>query len=780
MKNRTREQIKKWSPLLAIAILFLVILNFLIGPRLWVTYKKKRLKNINVMLITLDTLRADFVGAYGKNMADTPNIDNIAAEGVLFETCISQTPLTLPSHTTILSGTYPLYHQVRDNGGFQVPDSLELISETLKKNGYTTAAFIGSYVLHSEWGMNQGFDIYSDEFDLSKYDRISLGNVQKRADEVLGNAKTWLKANNNKKWFTWIHLYDPHTPYDPPSPFKERFASRPYRGEVEYLDEQLGFFFQFLKDEGIYDRVLIIMAADHGESLGQHGEETHGFFIYEPTVRVPLIIRAPFQFAIHRVTHPVELVDIAPSILSAVGIPIPSSYQGLSFIGEILDNEKPAKTTAYTETYFPRFHFGWSDLKAFYSNDTWKYIMSPKPEFYNIGKDLEEKKNLVLEKSYEASKARREMDKFMRRESLNARMPGNTKSLDKDAMEKLAALGYLTTTVDTTGKTDLPDPKGKAHIFNALTRAKDLMGQEKFDEAISSLKNILADEPGLVDGILQLGNAYSKVQKYEEALACFYEVLQQKPDYNAAMLNITGTLERLGRFDKGIQEAQRFLKTFPNDHTLLNELGNLYFITGEYDKALAILGRSLEVENTNPTALNRIAAIHIAEKNYKEAHSFIDRAYRINPFLRGLHYNMAQVEEGEGNAQKAIEYYKIELELHPKDYKSAYNLAEDLRKAGQLQEAITYYRVTMQNNPHFNIPYFMIAKYYLDRKENLDEAFQLCMKGIELKPQNKYTVLGYYILSDIFSGKGEKSKSDAFFSKGESLKRDLIKKNQWN
>lgn len=770
---------KRYLPIIGVIVGLVIVLYLLLGPKLSTGYKKKQLKNLNVILITLDTLRADFVSAYEKGKADTPNIDRVAKEGVLFETCIAQTPLTLPSHTSILSGTYPLHHQIRDNGGFLVPESLELISEILQKQGLITSAFIAAYVLHSKWGINQGFDTYSDEFDLSRYERVSLGNVQKRAEEVLANAKKWLKTHKKDRFFTWIHLYDPHTPYEPPSPFKEKFPRRPYRGEVEYTDHQLGLFFQFLKDEGLYDKSLIIMAADHGEGLGQHNEGTHGFFVYETTVRVPLIIRAPFRFPTKKVTNVVELIDLAPTILEALDIPAPSSYQGQSLLGLMFGDRQRNKDTAYTETYYPRLHFGWSELKALYYDNHRKYILAPKDELYNLETDKEEKDNLALKKSYQARKVKERLQKFIREKSQNAKQPGEAKNLDKDDLQKLAALGYLTTVVDTSNKENLPDPKGKVEVFNQLSRAKEHMTKERYDEAIEMLKKILETDPHLVDGILQLGNAYTRKYMHEEALECFYRVLEQKPDYQAAMVNVIGSLMGLQRYDKGIEEAKRFLKIFPRDFTLYNELGTIYALKQENDKALEAFHTSIDIEPVNPNALNKIGGIYIVKKDFKTAETFIEKARKINPNLRKLYFHLAQVEDARGNIDKAIDYYKKELESYPRDHKSAYNLAEDLRKRGENEQAIQYYRQAIDSNPRFNIPFFMIAKYYLDRKENLEEAIDLCKKGIELEPKDKYTAFGYYILADIYSFKGERDNYDYYLSKGESVKRELIRKNLW-
>lgn len=780
------KRAKNW---IIIAVLLLVLTTafyLFIRPGKGKPAAIDKLKRMNIILITLDTLRADFLSVYHRGKAQTPHIDGVAEEGVVFDRCVSQTPLTLPSHTSILSGAYPLHHQIRDNGGFLVPQELEMVSEALQANGFATSAFIASYVLHSKWGINQGFDTYSDEFDLTKFKKVSLGIVQKRADEVLNNAMQWLNdfkskkgRSEKKRFFTWIHLYDPHTPYDPPSPYKEKYPRDPYRGEVEYMDAQLGRFFQFLKDKELYDNSLIIMAADHGESLGQHGERTHGFFIYQSTVWVPMIIRAPFRFPVNRVSQLVELIDIAPTILEAANLSIPASYQGRSVLGLMLGEKEREKKVAYTETYYPRLHYGWSELKALYYDNHWKYILAPKEELYDLINDANEEENLVLKKSYQARQVKNQILKFIREQSLDARKPGEAKRLDKDDLQRLAALGYLTTVVDTSGKQNLPDPKGKVHVFNRLSQAKEMMSRKNYEKAVEILKGVIREDPHIVDGILQLGNAYSKLRQWKEALEQYYRALELKPDYNTAMINVLNCLIGLGDLDKGIEESKRFLKTFPSDHSLYNELATFYILKTQYDLALETLNKSLEVEKINPSAMNKIAGIHLERKQFSQAEKYLNDAYAINSRLKKIHYHMAQVEEAKGNTGKAIELYKKELDYYPGDFKAAYNLAEDLRKGGEYSEAIPYYNMSIKSNPGFNIPYFMIAKYYFDGKEKLDEVEQLCKKGIALQPVNKYTAFGHYILADLYSFKNDREKYSFHLAKAQAIRQKLQSQNKW-
>ncbi len=750
------------------AISAVILVYLLFGNAIRQGVQRRQLRQLNVILITIDTLRSDHLGCYGKRLVDTPNLDRLAAEGVRFERCIAQTPLTLPSHTTILSGTYPLFHQVRDNGGFLVPQELTLISETLKGNGFTTAGFIGAYVLNSKWGINQGFDAFYDRFDLSKYKTISLGDVQRRADEVLGDARQWLAKNRSRRFFAWIHLYDPHTPYEPPSPFKESYAGHPYRGEVAYTDSELGKFFDFLKAEGMWQNSLIVVTGDHGESLGEHSEGTHGYYVYEATVHVPLLIRAPFRFPVKTVADIVEHVDVMPTLLDALGIPSPASVQGKSLLPLLFGKKANGFSMAYTETYYPRLHYGWSDLKALYSRD-WKYILAPQDELYNYGADAREADNLVLKKSVIGKQLRRTLLDFVRDRSRNAISPEQVTKTDRDSLEKLAALGYITSFADTSGKQELVDPKLKIHIYKALGQARSLSEEGHVDEAIATVARILQEDPEIIDAHMFLGNLYFKKKMFAEALGQYRQVLEKRYDYNFAMINVINSLRNMGRLEEAKKEISGFLKMFPRDAAFYTELGEIYSLQKNYDQALAQFFKAVQLDPGQATALSKIGETYFLRKDYTQAESFINRALAINPQLQRAYFNLGLIAEARGNPQAAGELYRRELEVNPKAFRAAYNLAELLRQAGQQEQAVTYYRQALEANPEFNIPYFMIAKYYIDRKENLEEAIRLCQQGVTLRPEDKYTAFGYFVLADIYSYLNQPAQSQENLQKAESI-----------
>ncbi len=755
-------------------IIFLLILS---GVFVYKILFKKRilLKNLrgkNVILITIDTLRADYLSIYS-DKAETPNIKKFAEKGVVFERCIAQTPLTLPSHTTILSGTYPLFHKVRDNGGFVVPKKLELISEILKKYGYNTAAFIGAYVLHSKWGLNQGFDVYNDVFDMTKYKAISLGSIQKRADEVLKEARKWLIKNKNKKFFIWIHLYDPHIPYNPPPPFDEIYKGQPYRGEVEYTDYELGKFFNFLDKNEISDNSITVITGDHGESLGEHKESTHGFFIYQSTVWVPLIIKANVNFPLKRIDKIVEHVDIVPTILDFLGINYKGMIQGKSLLPLLLRESENSFNIAYTETYYPRFHYGWSELKGVvYKN--YKYILAPKEEIYDLVRDPDELDNIVVKKSPERRKLKRIIKKFIKDKSIGSLSPVKKDKLTPEEMQKLSALGYVSGFVNTKEK-ELPDPKDKIEIYNSLKRIKKLMKKKSYDVAIKLAEKLLKKEPEIVDGYMLLGNLYYRKKDFEKAVIAFKEVLKRKPDYNFAMINIINCYLNMQEYEKAMFEIKNFIKKFPEDSALFFEFGKLYVLKGDYENAIKMLKRAIKVYPKNTQAMNKLGEIYVVEDKLDEAEKILQQAVKINPTMKEIYFNLAQIAEKKGNLKEANEYYLKEIKNNPNNFKAYYNIAVNYKELGMIDKAVEFYKKTMEVNPDFNIPYFMVAKYLFDKREDLKEAIKLCERGVKLKPFNKYTVFGYYLLSDIYSYLGYSTVSSLYYNKANMLLKKLNK-----
>src|SRR5512143_177839 len=388
---------------------------------------------LNVVVVPLDTLRADRLGCYGFRGIETPNIDAVASEGVLFEQATSTAPMTLVSHASIFTGLIPPHHGVRDNGGFFVEESTTTLAERLKDAGWTTGAFVGAWVLDSKWGLGQGFDVYSDKFDLSKYKVVNLGTVQKKGDEVMDLALAWLEGVKAKRFFAWVHLYDPHAPYEPPEPFLSRYPGQPYVGEIAYTDHVGGRLVAWLKGAGVWNHTLLVLVADHGESLGEHGEKAHTFFVYDATQHVPLIVRTPWGDR-GRNRSQVSTVDVMPTVLDLVGLPPQPGIDGRSLARLVLDPAASAPEVAYSETYFPRFHYGWQHLRAV-RDGKWKYIEAPAPELYDVQQDPGETKNVRAAFTRQAEELRARLDSLA---GSGVQAAPDEASLDPETMQRLA------------------------------------------------------------------------------------------------------------------------------------------------------------------------------------------------------------------------------------------------------------------------------------------------------------------------------------------------------
>ncbi|MDD8020736.1 MAG: sulfatase-like hydrolase/transferase [Acidobacteriota bacterium] len=727
-------------------------------------------KDYNVILITIDTLRADRLGCYGYTPDITPTINIWAKAGIRFARCIAQTPLTLPSHTTIMTGTIPIFHGVRDNGGFVVPDKLQTLAESFKSAGFKTAAFVSAYVLDARWGLSQGFDYYFDNFDLGRFEKISLGEVQRRAEDTINETLSWLDKNKQDKFFIWIHLYDPHTPYDPPEPYQSQLADRPYAGEIAYTDSQLARLENYLQNNGLKNRLFLIVTSDHGESLGQHGEATHGFFVYQETLHVPLIFVTPFrQFSGKSYSGTVTLADIMPTALELSGVKIPAEVQGQSLVRYFTGQKTTDDRLAYAETYYPRFHYGWSELRSF-QNNRYKLILAPVPELYDLVNDPEEEKNLVYtqKKVYEQLLT---LSRTFEQKASEKAIQADFSSVDEDTRERLAALGYLGSFVDPAklkGK-KLSDPKDKINIFNEISKARETGLSGNFDQALADLNKILQEEPTISDGFFALGNIYFKAKRFKEAVKAFTQALELKPDDSFAIINVANCYAASGQ----LEEAENFIleqvRQGFDDPQFYHVLGTLYALRGKYDKAGPYFEECLKKNPRSASAHNALAAICLNRDDLAGAERHLAAARELNPALLNLRYNLAQLREKQNRLDEATELYQQEIADSPNHFKALFNLARLYRLGHREEEELEVLRQALKAEPSFPLTYFYLARIYLNQGRNLNEAISLTRKGLELKPDKKNLPLGYFLLADLYNRLGDYGRSEEYARKGQDL-----------
>jgi len=663
----------------------------------------------NVILVTVDTLRADHVNAYGYDLAVTPSIDALAEDGALFENVIVQTPITLPSHASIFTGTYPIFHGLQDVVG-RLREDVPTIAEWFRERGYTTAAFVGASVLMSHWGLNRGFDVYEDYFEIEALSQVDFSRAERPADRVVDLASKWITEMEAKPFFLWLHLYDPHDPYIPPEPYATDFKDRLYDGEIAFTDAMLGRFFETLKKRGLYKDSMIVFTSDHGESLGEHEEAYHAYYVYEASLRVPLIFRLPAGLAKGRfaaglrVSNQVRSVDIAPTIIQLLGHPVPSWVQGESLVAMMAGKRSNRMLPAYAETHYPRIHFGWSPLFS-YSDGVHKFIEAPVPELYDLKKDPGELANLYSRRQALANQLREELHSlqrtFLRPSQEHA--DGAKGELDPETIERLKSLGYVafSSGATTSGQeTDFPDPKLKIKTYNQLNRAISLTREGKREQAVSILRRVAAQEPEMPIVHFLLGTEYFDSGLYLKAIEQFNETIMRNPDSNVARFNLARSYSRAGLPDRAQQVARRLLEIEPShfgarhllavvlskkrrfDEAIVeelkaiqirpqfseahNNLGSYYLNVDRVDEAIASYKRAIEYAPNNLPARENLILAYLTKKSYDLALLEAEIVLRFNPPSSLAHYYAGQAYLGKGMTEKARDAFRKAKKLDPR------------------------------------------------------------------------------------------------------------------
>ncbi len=737
---------------------------------------------LNLVVVTLDTTRADRMEAYGAKDVETPAFDQLAGEGVLFEQAESVAPLTLPAHSSLFTGKFPPEHGVRDNGGFFLGADQLTLAEVLKSHGYRTGGFVSAYVLDSKWGINQGFDTYFDDFDLSKEGAVSLGAIQRPGNETVDKALPWIDGAKGGPFFAWIHLYDAHTPYDPPEPFATRYKGHPYNGEIAFADSQVARVVAELKTLGVYDRTVIVVMGDHGESLGDHGEGTHGFFIYDSTTHVPFVIRAPFSLTgPRRVADPVRTVDVMPTVLDLLGVPEPSGMSGASLAPLMTGARPELGLDCYSEAMYPLHHYGWSDLRSLRSG-RYKVIDAPRPELYDVDRDPQEVTNLYADRG-----------------ELGARMIGQLRAMesgfhqthaalpegdvDPEARARLAALGYVGSFVATTAdpRTDRADPKDKIGLFNKLGTAMDLAktkdegGEDQFPKVIAVLNEVVKEDPAVIDAWYMLGTQYLRHGEPEKAVEYYKKTLALKPDYDIAVVNMAEAYRAMGDDDAALAGFERYLTLDPKDPYVRYQMGEIWLDRGDLAKAEGLFHQALEQDPKVAAAENALGVVALERGDLATAERRIQQAIAIKKDVRLAHYNLALIAEKRGDLPGAEREYVEELKLHHDAYKAAFNLSRLYEQVGDREGQIGALKQSIESNPRFPEGHIFLAKAYLDAGTHFDEAIELARKGLELAPKSEYAPLAHYVLADIFNRQGRPQEAAREVALGRALEAQLSK-----
>jgi arylsulfatase A-like enzyme/Flp pilus assembly protein TadD len=633
------------------------------------------LRGSNVLLITIDTLRADHVGAYGSAKGLTPTIDEFAASGIRFERTYAHVPLTLPSHASLLTASYPTTNDVHDNGAFRLGESTGTVAEALKRAGYRTAAFVGAFVLDARFGLARGFDLYDDRM-LGRGGDVEF--VQRSAEQVLAPARQWIlqpprprSGGDPLPWFVWVHLYDPHEPYAPPEPYRTRYASAPYDGEIAYADAALGSFVAELRRGNALTNTLVVIASDHGESLGEHGERTHGLFAYDATLRVPLVMWSPPALRPSIVADTMRLVDVAPTVLDLLGAPAMTNVDGRS-VRTFVGGERPFdRAASYFEALNANLARGWAPLTGVVV-DRLKLIDLPIPELYDLDADPGEQHNLYAQQRGRARDLEGRLDQIARHAS--PIVP--SAPIGADAEARLRSLGYVVSSAPRPAKTygSADDPKTLVHLNMALDDASTAWGRGDAETAVHTLQGIVRERPDFITAYDRLGAILRTIGQVDEAVRVLDAAARGgHADRNilrslGAALRDAGNLERsaavLGELAGG-DEAD--LQTADEFGVTLTRLGRRAEAERQFRRVLAVSPNAAET-------WNNLGSLFLTGRRYADAAAALSRATEIDPSLASAHNGLGVVYAAQGHMDRAVAEWTRALELRPGYPDAQYNL----------------------------------------------------------------------------------------------------------
>lgn len=649
----------------------------------------------DILLITLDTTRADRIGAYGYRGARTPVLDQFAREGVLFERAFSPAPLTLPVHASLMTGLYPPEHGLRTNGYGSLSTDRTTLSEILTGAGYDCAAFVASFVLDHKFGLSQGFQEYDDDLVGATPTQDAIHRYRD-GKLVVDSALKWLTAPHSRPFFCWVHLYDPHAPYDARTKeFGEAFAKSPYDGEIAYTDQQVGRLLAFLKAR---PNTIVIIAGDHGESLGEHHELQHGYTLYNCTQHVPLMIRGvPAARIGSRVPTNVSLVDLLPTVTETLGLPTPPGISGRSF-ARALTGQVLEPRLCYGGTDDPFLQNGWSPLRSL-TTERWKYIRTTKPELYDLQSDPRELKNLAAESAPQLQEFEKQLL------ALEARMTvGEAAQVQLSESEKrvLQGLGYIggARPQAATGEVALPDVKDMLPFNEATQTAIDLVEQGKLPEAEAILKKIVAESPPEhVSSRLYLGSVCEMQGREKEAEAIYLAVLKKRPDDTNALFHLGGLYAELGRYAEAIKIFDQSRQLEPDSAQPLFNLGLAKAKLGQPEAAQRDFEDALMIDPAFPGARSALGNVLSRQGRIAEAIAAYEDELQGNPENVEAHVNLAVQLGSQQRLEDARKHFAEAVRLAPRNAETRFNLGVCLGLLGKHEEAAKELQESIRLNP---------------------------------------------------------------------------------
>jgi arylsulfatase A-like enzyme/tetratricopeptide (TPR) repeat protein len=717
----------------------------------------------NVLLITVDTTRADHLPVYGYKNVRTPNIDSLARNGVLFRQCATAAPLTLPSHCSIMTGLYPTFHGVRVNGNTALSSDHLTLAEAFAAHGYQTGAFVGAFVLDGRWGLNQGFDHYDDQFDLKKYKKLDLGLVQRPGNKVVDAALNWLDGRKTKPFFAWVHLYDPHTPYAPPEPYRSQYASNGvrglYDGEIAFMDEQIGRCLAWLDRNNLRKKTIVAVIGDHGEGLGEHGELTHGYFIYDYAVHVPFILSTPAtETAGIQIASQVRSIDLYPTLLEASGIPVPKEVQGAS-LWPFIDSKgvPPRELFAYSESMAPSIQYGWSPLLSL-RTPKFKFIDAPRQEFYDLESDPGEESDVRAAHAQTAAEFERSLKNLVAETAAGA--PAATHAnLDTETTERLAALGYIGTPVKTKAAslptTQLVDPKDRLPVHEAIQKAGELNNNAQYSDSAQLLEQILKTDPENPQARLLLASNYVELKRSDEAADILRNMLGEDPENIRALVLLANILQDEGNPEEVVRLCQSAVKVDERNTQALAMMGQAYMDMHNFKLALPWLQKAVQIQPKLTQHQLNLAACQIGLKQYKEAEETLTLLVHDHPKFPLAHFHLGLLYEDEERIPDAIKEYEQEIALNPNGFMARFNLGRLKLRLNDHEGYMEQMREVVRIAPKNAAGYLFLARGLLQENADPNEILSLTQEGLSLAKTPDYKAMGYFMLADIYNRRNQ-------------------------
>lgn len=711
----------------------------------------------NVLLVSVDTLRADHVSAYGSRVSKTPGIDRIAAGGILFEDVTTVAPSTLPAHASLMTGTSPLSHGVHDNIGFYLSRNAQTLATHLQDHGYETAAFVGSFVLDRRFGLDRGFQVYDDELGKTAEEMPGGLVAQRRGDEVLRRALSWLEGRSkDKPFFAFVHFYDPHTPYEPPEGFStgDDDSLSLYRGEVAFVDSLVGRLLDWLRSRHLNENTLVVLTADHGESLGEHGELTHGYFLYQSTLRIPLLLKYPGSPRGARIRAPVRILDVAPTVVELLGLPPMARTEGTSLASLVRDGDAGERPSAYSEAYLARLHYGFAELRSL-RRGTMKYIDAPRPELYDLNADPGESRNLVEEEP--------ELARSMREELLE-RIDRNPTSVtpspvDAEARRRLESLGYAGGSASGRGATRT-DPKDGLDVYltvnDPVYESVSPDDREAFTQALRRLEEARKEAPTVPRIYLLLGELQLKANRPHEAEEAFEELVKLDPEGFQGRYGLGVARARQGKAEAAIEALEKARTLEPRNTKAYFELAEVEAARGNRVRAEDWLRRALEIHE-DPFLAARLAQLLVEEGKGGEAIRRLSELAKAHVHDAGFAYELGQVLLGQGQLDRAVTELRRASSLAPEDPDIQLALANALAGTGQTDEAVASYQRALALSPCFAPAHSNLGSTYA-QLGRLEEAARCFEKAVSCDPGY---VIGYKNLAAVRLQQGDVSRAVA-------------------